>query len=97
MPRVTRFYQASVGTSVVQIVSYNRGRSGVLVRNYSGATCFVSPDGSDPLTTGYPVAEGEFLALLRTEGDAPELQLYGQCSSGTADLRIVESFGELRE
>jgi hypothetical protein len=48
------------------------------------------------MTTGFPLAVGEFLNLVNTEGDAAELQVYAQCASGTADLRIVESYGETK-
>ena len=96
MPRVTEFRQATVGTDVVQIVPYKEGRSGLLVRNYSGSQVFISTDSSSLLATGYPVNVGEFLNLLNSEGDAAELQVYAQCASGTADIRIVESYGEVK-
>jgi len=96
MPRVTEFRQVTVGTNPVQIVPYKEGRSGLLIRNYSGSPVFVSTDGGTVTSTGYPLNVGEFLNLLNSDGDASELQVYAQCASGTADLRIVESYGETK-
>jgi hypothetical protein len=81
---------------MIQIVPYQPGRSGVLIRNYSGSQVFISTDAGSVLTTGYPINVGEFITLLNADGDAAELQIYAQCASGTADLRIVESYGETK-
>jgi hypothetical protein len=96
MPRVTEFRQVTVGTNTIQIVPYKEGRSGLLIRNYSGSQVFISTDSSSLISTGYPVNVGEFFNLLNSDGDASELQVYAQCASGTADLRIVESYGETK-
>jgi hypothetical protein len=96
MPRVTKFRQVTVGTDMIQIVPYQPGRSGVLIKNYSGSQVFISTDAGSVLTTGYPLATGDYISLISTDGDAAELQIYAQCPSDTADLRIVESYGELR-
>jgi hypothetical protein len=96
MPRVTEFRQVTVGTDPVQIVPYKEGRSGLLIRNWSGSTVFVSTDGGTVISTGYPLNVGEYLNLINSEGDAAELQVYGQCASGTADIRIIESYGETK-
>lgn len=95
MPRVQRFFNVDVGVVLVQIVPYNKQRTGILIRNTGPATAFLSNDQTDLLDTGYPLASGEFVAFLSADGDVPELQLYAVTAAAAADLRIVETFGEV--
>jgi len=95
MPRIQRFYQTTVSTTISQLVPYNKQRKGILIRNNSGNPCYLSNDQANVATLGYPLNVGEFLAFLSVDGDIPELQIYGLTSVGTADLRIVETFGEV--
>lgn len=94
MARITRFRRATVGTDPVQIVAYQKDRTGVMIRNVGGAEVFISTDQVDIINQGWNIAVGEYVAFLRVDGDAPDLQIYAQTASGTAELRIVESYGE---
>jgi len=96
MPRVQRFYSVSVSTDVTQIVPYNPKRSGILIRSYSGSEVFLSNDEVDTLNRGYPLAVGEFVSFLTADGDVPELPLYAVTAGGVANLRVVETYGEVK-
>jgi hypothetical protein len=96
MPKVQRFRPVSVSSQVTQIVPYNPKRVGLLLRNYSGSEVFLSNDQVDVLNSGYPLAVGEFISFLTADGDVPELALYAVTASGTANLRVVETYGEVK-
>jgi len=91
------FYNVTVTTTLAQIVPYNKKRTGITLKNYAGNPAFISNDQVDVLTKGYPLSVGEFFTFLRADGDAPELALYAITSVGTADVRIAESYGEIKE
>jgi len=91
MARVTRFYQTTVRTSVTQIVAYSPERTALLIRNISGSTVYISTDQGSVHSEGLKLDEGEYVSMVRADGDAPELQVYAATASGTADLRIVET------
>lgn len=97
MPRVQRFCQLTVPITAYQIVPYNKKRVGILIKNYSGNLVFISNDQQDPLGQGFPLAVGDYLSFIKTDGDIPELQVYAIASGGTSDVRVVETFGEVPE
>lgn len=95
MPRTQSFFNVSAGIAALQVVPYNEKRAGLLIKNFAGNPAFLSNDQVDVTVRGYPLAVGEFLSMVRVDGDVPELQLYAQTLVGAADLRIVETFGEV--
>lgn len=42
---------------------------------------------------GFPLAVGQTITFSKELGDDPTLELSSQTLAGTADLRIIESFG----
>jgi hypothetical protein len=91
MGRITRFYQTTVGTSATQIVPYNPNRTALLIRNIAGSTVYVSTDQANIQSAGLQVGAAEYLSFAKSDGDAPELQVYALTDTGTADVRIVET------
>jgi len=89
------FRQVTVGTTVTNIVPYNEKRSTIIIRNVSGSTCYIHDSQVDVISKGFPLDVGDVLSLIKKDGDQPEYALYGQTSTGTADLRIIEQYGEV--
>jgi len=94
MAKTQSFYNFSASVTTVQMVPYNAKRTGILIKNYAGNPFFISNDQADVTTKGMPLAVGEFLGLVRKDGDVPELAIYVATLVGVADVRIFETFGE---
>jgi hypothetical protein len=94
MPRVQRFYYLTVLGTVIQIVPYNKQRTGILIKNYAGGIVWIANDQTDIQNMGFPLTVGDYIAFLTTDGDVPELQLYAVASAQT-DVRVVETYGEI--
>jgi len=88
------FRKVSVGTEPTQVASYNPRRVCITIINYSGSTCFIDTDTKNITSEGFPLAVGSIMSLIKRDGDHPEEALWGQCESGTADLRVQESWSE---
>lgn len=95
MPQVKEYHTAAVSTAVSQIVAYNKLRTGLLIKNYSGNLVFISNSQVNLPTQGFPLAVGDYLDLVARDGDVPEEAVYAVANATTADLRIVEAFGEV--
>jgi len=89
------FRQETATTTAQQVVAYNAKRSGCVVRNASGATCYISNDAAGVLAGGWPLVAGDFIAFIKRDGDDSAAAIYAQTAALTTDLRIQESFGEL--
>lgn len=79
--------QITVGTNATAIPTTPlTGREALIVKNYSGETCFV---GNEDVTKddGYPLEVGEQLPFAI----AQQANLYGITESGEADIRILEA------
>jgi len=83
-----------VGTAPTLIAPYNPKRDVLVIRNYSGSTCFIHDSQTDITTQGFPLAESEVVSFLEKDGDEPSVEVWGQTLSGTADIRVYESFRE---
>lgn len=93
--RTTRFYKIVIGTTPVQIVPYVKERLALLIRHHIGEKVFVSNDAVEIVDKGFPLMVGDTFSLLAVDGDCPDLALYAVTTVGTAELRIVESYGTL--
>ena len=89
------FRQVTVSTTPTQIAPYNPKRSTIVIRNVAGAVCYISDSEVAIVTKGFPLNVGEALSLVRRDGDQPEYALWGQTAADTADLRVIEQFGEV--
>lgn len=87
------YRQVTVNTSVLEIVPFNKSRTGIVIQNFSGSTVYISDNATDGATKGFPVAVGQALSGALYKEDEPADALYAVVSAGTADLRIAESFG----
>ncbi len=85
----------TVGTEPTSILSYNNKRTAASFTNNGSATIFVSEDRNALATNGYPIVVGGALDLIRTFGDEPQLEWFGLVSSGSENLRVLESFGKI--
>lgn len=85
----------TVGTTAIQILSYNNKRTAASFLNNGINTIFVSEDQNALATNGYPIPVGGALDLVRAFGDEPQLQWFGLVSAGTENLRVLEAFGML--
>lgn len=83
----------TVTTSVTPVCSDRGDRRSVTIFNNGAVTVFLSNDPADVLTRGWPLPASASVGLVDVDGDEPWLQLWGQCSAGSADLRVVEGFG----
>lgn len=87
------FRQVTADTNVQEIVSFQKNRTAVTIKNFSGGTVFISQDKADITSIGFPLAVGDFLTLSLDRGDEPANALYAQMLVGTTDLRLEESYG----
>lgn len=81
-----------VDTVPRQILPYFPQRVSVSIFNNSGSTAFVSQDPIRVVEDGFPIPVGGNLSLVAALGDEPAWALYAATSTGTAELRIFESF-----
>jgi len=87
------FRQVKVTTEPTQICPYDPKRSTITIRNVAGSACYISDSQVDILSKGFPLAVGEVLSLVKKDGDQPEYALWGQTSTGEADIRVIEQYG----
>jgi len=86
----------TVTTTPTMIWGYNRKRrSGALFNNGAQAV-FISQNQAAITAEGFPIPAGAGATLHREEGDQPELTLWAQVASGTADIRVQEGTPETR-
>lgn len=88
---VSRQFTAS--TTGNQAIAYHKGRKGWIIFNNGGSTVFISENQSNITSQGFPLAVGESIDYTEFEGDDPRIPIYAQTTAGTADLRIIETFG----
>lgn len=81
---------------MLQCMADNRKRKSWIITNASGSTVFISENQSNVTADGTPLAVGESMDAYLIFGDDPTLALYAQTVVGTADLRIIEGFGEVK-
>jgi hypothetical protein len=48
------------------------------------------------LDEGFPLGTGVYLGFAKVDGDETEYALYAQVASGTQEIRVAESFGEIK-
>ena len=75
----------TVGTTATPVFVHNNRRTAWSLANEDTATIFVSEDETNVLAGGY----------LRALGGEPQNVLFAISAAGSADLRVLESFGEL--
>lgn len=88
------FRKVTATTAPTLVLSYNPKRTCWTIKNYSGSTAFISENPTDITTTGFPLGVGEYISYIRKDGDRPEYAIWAQCETGSADLRVQESFEE---
>jgi len=88
----TREFQAT--TTALQCLAYNEKRKTWLITNNSGSPVFISENAVNVTDRGTPLAVSESIDASELWGDDPTLAIYVQTLVGTADLRIIESFGK---
>lgn len=85
----------TVGTTATPLLSYNRRRTTVAVFNEDTATVFIGEDEASLLTEGAPITAGGAVTFVAALGDTPDRQLFGISAVGSANVRILEQFGQL--
>ena len=85
----------TVGTTATPVFVHNNRRTAWSLANEDTATIFVSEDETNVLAGGYPILAGGALDNLRALGGEPQNVLFAISAAGSADLRVLESFGEL--
>lgn len=88
------FRKVVVGTTPTLVLSFNPRRVCWTIKNYSGSTAFISENPANIVSEGFPLGVGEFISYIKKDGDSPEYAIYAQTESGTAELRVQESFSE---
>lgn len=100
----------TVGSTPTPVAPFNPRRTSLAVFNNGAADVFLSQDGANITTQGFPLPVDTGLVFERREtvfvedgqqvirqaGDEPELALFAQVAAGTENLRIVEQFGSER-
>jgi len=87
------FRSVTVVTTPTQLASYNARRKSLSVFNNSTTTTiFLSNDRANVVANGFPLVAQAAVSLVDIEGDEPELELVGQVSAGSADVRVQEGF-----
>jgi len=86
--------QVIVSTTPTQIVTYNPKRTTLIVRNVSGSDCYISDSQQNITSKGFLLSVGEVISFVKKDGDQPEYPLYAQTTTGTADIRWIEQYGE---
>lgn len=85
----------TVSTATTQILAYTNARTGASFYNNGSVLVYVSEDQTAIAAQGFPVAVGGSVDLIRALGDEPQNSWFAITGSSTADVRIIESFGEL--
>jgi hypothetical protein len=88
------YRKVTVGTVPTPIAAYNPKRDILVLRNYSGSLCFIHDSEANITAEGFPLDVGGIVSFLEKDGDEPSVELWGQTESGTADVRVYESFKE---
>jgi len=88
------FRKVSVGTEPKQIASYHEKRVCITILNRAGSCCFISGNQTGIVEEGFALDVGMILSLVKADGDETREAIWGQCESGSADLRVYESFAE---
>jgi len=83
----------TVGTEVKRIVGYSATRTVVMIFNNSDQTVYIGTGEGLTTENGFPIAPNQALVLAREFGDDPTLNYYAVVSTGTADLRVWEGYG----
>ena len=86
------FRKVSVDTTVRQLASFNPKRVCITIINLSGTTAYIHTNQIQVVDEGFPLAEGSIMNLIKADRDHPEEALFTQTSTGTADLRVQESW-----
>ena len=86
------FRKVSVGTVVVQLASFNPKRVAISIVNASGEKAFIHTNQVEVTTEGWPLAPDASISFIKADGDHPEEALFAQTTTGTADLRVQESW-----
>jgi len=86
------FRKVEVTTVVRQIASYNPKRVCISITNYAGSDAFIHTNQTRVTTEGFPIAVGTTISLIKADGDDPREALWGQTVTGTADIRVQESW-----
>ena len=90
------FRQATATTTPEQVVAFNPKRSTCVIRNASGAVCYISNDQANVVASGWPLAANDFVSFIKAWGDDTAAAIYVQTAALTSDLRIQESFGPVK-
>jgi len=88
------FRKVTVGTQPKQIAPYHAKRVCITILNRAGSCCFISANQSGIIEEGFTLEVGMILSLVKADGDETRDAIWGQCETGSADLRVYESFGE---
>lgn len=84
----------TVTTTPKPLVSYNSRRRSLGIFNLGTTdTVFVGQNSKSVAVDGYPILVNTGLALIRRDGDEPELDFYIQADSGTQEVRVYEGLG----
>jgi hypothetical protein len=89
------FRKVTVGTTPTIVVPYNPKRTGVVIYNPGPTIVYISDKQTDIISDGFAVGAGVYIGFAKVDGDETEYALYGQVESGTQDIRVQESFGEV--
>jgi hypothetical protein len=87
------FRQTTATTTAQQVVAYNSKRTALSIRVASGNPVYISNDITDVTGSGWPLASGDFISFLASDGDDATAAVYAQTAALTGDLRIQESYG----
>jgi len=86
------YRKVTVTTVPTQVASYNAKRVCITIINYSGSEAFIHTNQTKITAEGFPLAVGATMSLIKADGDDPREALWGQTTTGTADLRVQESW-----
>jgi hypothetical protein len=89
------YRKVTVGTTPTIVVPFNPKRTGVVIYNPGPTIVYVSDKQTNIVEEGFPVGTGVYLGWVKVDGDETEYALYAQVESGTQDIRVQESFGEV--
>jgi hypothetical protein len=89
------YRKVTVGTTPTIIVAFNSKRSALTIYNPGPATVYVSDKQTNIIEEGFPVGPGVYIGWAKVDGDETEYAVYGQVESGTQDIRVQESYGEV--
>ena len=86
------FRKVTADTVVRRLAPFNAKRVCISIFNRSGQTAYIHTNQIDVVVEGWPLGVDCTMSFLRADGDHPEEELFCQTESGTADLRIQESW-----